>query len=165
MESYIQKVCAQVHPSATVSKPANEYIQSLLMGVMPKFDVEGKKLYNQKKLMALTNAVIPGELGKHGVSEGVKAVTKFTNDAKNNLVFEPEWAQENLSNPMDMKSLIFIASVFEYLTAEILELGGNAARDRESTYDCTIEVDDVQKAIKADDELNQLFPTNDMETD
>ena len=48
-----------------------------------------------------------------------------------------------------------VAAVLEYLSAEVLELAGNAARDNASK---TISVRHVFLAIRDDEELNAFFP-------
>ena len=83
---YIYKVLKQVHPETGISKKAMSIMNSFINDTFEKVVTEAGKLarYNKKATMSsrevqtAVRLVLPGELAKHAVSEGTKAVTKFT---------------------------------------------------------------------------------------
>ena len=83
--SYIYKVLKQVHPDTGVSKRAMSILNSFVNDTFTRIASEAGQLckYNKKKTMTAREVqtavrlVLPGELSKHAVSEGTKAVTKF----------------------------------------------------------------------------------------
>ena len=82
---YIYKVLKQVHPDTGVSKRAMSILNSFVTDTFGRIASEAGQLckYNKKKTMTdrevqtAVPLVLPGELSKHAVSEGTKAVTKF----------------------------------------------------------------------------------------
>ena len=84
--SYIFKVLKQVHPDTGISKKAMSVMNSFINDIESKISEEGGKLARYNKSKTLTSRevqtavrlLLPGELAKHAVSEGTKAVTKFT---------------------------------------------------------------------------------------
>eukprot|EP00745_Piridium_sociabile_P005604 TRINITY_DN134897_c0_g1_i4.p1 TRINITY_DN134897_c0_g1~~TRINITY_DN134897_c0_g1_i4.p1 ORF type:complete len:124 (+),score=31.01 TRINITY_DN134897_c0_g1_i4:162-533(+) len=84
--TYVFKVLKQVHPNTGISKKAMSIMCSFISDTFEKIATEGGKLckYNKKdtlssrEIQTAIRLVLPGELGKHAVSEGTKAVTKFT---------------------------------------------------------------------------------------
>uniref|UniRef100_A0A0C9S7N0 Histone H2B n=2 Tax=Araucariaceae TaxID=25664 RepID=A0A0C9S7N0_9CONI len=83
---YIFKVLKQVHPDIGVSSKAMGIMNSFINDIFEKLASEAAKLarYNKKptitsrEIQTAVRLVLPGELAKHAVSEGTKAVTKFT---------------------------------------------------------------------------------------
>eukprot|EP00922_Rhytidocystis_sp_ex-Travisia-forbesii_P002673 GHVS01003950.1.p1 GENE.GHVS01003950.1~~GHVS01003950.1.p1 ORF type:complete len:132 (+),score=26.25 GHVS01003950.1:100-495(+) len=82
---YIFKVLRQVHPDTGISKKSMMIMNSFIADVFEKIAVEAGKLcaFNKKdtlssrEIQTAVRLVLPGELAKHAVSEGTKAVTKF----------------------------------------------------------------------------------------
>ncbi|KAG9453623.1 hypothetical protein H6P81_006527 [Aristolochia fimbriata] len=83
---YIFKVLKQVHPDIGISSKAMGIMNSFINDIFEKLAQEASRLarYNKKptitsrEVQTSVRLVLPGELAKHAVSEGTKAVTKFT---------------------------------------------------------------------------------------
>ncbi|KAH6762435.1 Histone superfamily protein [Perilla frutescens var. hirtella] len=83
---YIFKVLKQVHPDIGISSKAMGIMNSFINDIFEKLAMESSRLarYNKKptitsrEIQTAVRLVLPGELAKHAVSEGTKAVTKFT---------------------------------------------------------------------------------------
>ena len=82
---YIYRVLKQVHPDTGVSKRAMSILNSFVSDTFGRIAGEAGRLckYNKKVTMSAREVqtavrlVLPGELAKHAVSEGTKAVTKY----------------------------------------------------------------------------------------
>ena len=83
---YIYKVLKQVHPDTGISSKAMSIMNSFVNDIFERIATEASRLahYNKKHTISsreIQTAVrlhLPGELSKHAVSEGTKAVTKYT---------------------------------------------------------------------------------------
>jgi len=83
---YIYKVLKQVHPDTGISSKAMGIMNSFINDIFEKLAQEAARLarYNKKptitsrEIQTAIRLILPGELAKHAVSEGTKAVTKFT---------------------------------------------------------------------------------------
>jgi histone H2B len=84
--SYIYKVLKQVHPETGISKKGMSVMNSFINDIFERIAAEAGKLarYNGKstlssrEIQTAVRLTLPGELAKHAVSEGTKAVTKYT---------------------------------------------------------------------------------------
>jgi histone H3/H4 len=83
---YIYKVMKQVHPDTGISSRAMSIMNSFVNDIFERIAGEASKLANYNKKATITSRevqtavrlLLPGELAKHAVSEGTKAVTKYT---------------------------------------------------------------------------------------
>ena len=84
--SYIYKVLKQVHPDTGVSSRAMSIMNSFVNDIFERIAAESSRLAHYNKRSTITSReiqtavrlLLPGELAKHAVSEGTKAVTKYT---------------------------------------------------------------------------------------
>merc|ERR1712025_1491168 len=83
---YIYKVLKQVHPDTGISSKAMSIMNSFVNDLFERFAAEAARLAQYNKRSTITSReiqtsvrlLLPGELAKHSVSEGTKAVTKYT---------------------------------------------------------------------------------------
>lgn len=84
--TYIYKVLKQVHPDVGISSKAMSIMNSFVNDIFERIASEGSRLCLQNKRNTISSReiqtsvrlLLPGELAKHAVSEGTKAVTKYT---------------------------------------------------------------------------------------
>ena len=117
--------------------------------------------------------VFNGELAKHGVSEGTKAVCGFSSDMPKRtkprvtakslaLVFAPHRVKRCFKvggflariSRVNGDAFAYLAAVLEFVCAEVLELAGNCAKDAKKKR---ITPRHINQAILNDEELNKLF--------
>eukprot|EP01147_Barroeca_monosierra_P005245 gene5245-8840_t len=83
---YIYKVLKQVHPDVGISSKAMSILNSFVNDLFERIANEASRLakYNNKstissrEIQTAVRLLLPGELARHAVSEGTKAVTKYT---------------------------------------------------------------------------------------
>ncbi|KAI0209239.1 Histone H2B.1/H2B.2 [Lamellibrachia satsuma] len=83
---YIYKVLKQVHPDTGISSKAMSIMNSFVNDIFERIAGESSRLAQHNKRSTITSReiqtavrlLLPGELAKHAVSEGTKAVTKYT---------------------------------------------------------------------------------------
>eukprot|EP00931_Biecheleriopsis_adriatica_P064538 TRINITY_DN392_c0_g1_i3.p1 TRINITY_DN392_c0_g1~~TRINITY_DN392_c0_g1_i3.p1 ORF type:complete len:150 (+),score=39.16 TRINITY_DN392_c0_g1_i3:67-450(+) len=83
--SFILKVLKQVHPTLRISKQAMQVMESCVGDTFERIAGEAGRLCRSRKTSTMTTRdiqsavrlVFPGELSRHAVSEGCKAVMTF----------------------------------------------------------------------------------------
>jgi histone H2B len=83
---YLYKVLKQVHPDTGISSKGMSIMNSFVNDIFERIANEAAKLCKQtnkatlssREIQTAVRLLLPGELAKHAVSEGTKAVTKYT---------------------------------------------------------------------------------------
>jgi len=87
---YIYSVLRQVHPDVGLSSRSMSIMNSFVNDIFERIASEASRLSHQNKKSTISSReiqtavrlLLPGELAKHAVSEGTKAVTKYTSSSK-----------------------------------------------------------------------------------
>ena len=85
--TFIFKVLKQVHPDTGITSKSMGIMNSFCNDLFERIAAEASRLakYNKRhtitsrEIQTAVRLLLPGELAKHAVSEGTKAVTKYTN--------------------------------------------------------------------------------------
>jgi histone H2B len=83
---YIYKVLKHVHLDTGISSKATSIMNSFVNDIFERTAAEASRLAHYNKRSTITSwaiqtavrLLLPGELAKHAVSEGTKAMTKYT---------------------------------------------------------------------------------------
>jgi len=96
--TFIYKVLKQVHPDTGISNKAMSIMNSFVNDIFERIAVEAGRLarYNKRhtissrEIQTAVRLLLPGELAKHAVSEGTKAVTKYQSSLGSSAAGESE---------------------------------------------------------------------------
>ncbi len=193
---YINNLLRQIHPDMKISKDTlsqvNYFIYLLALEIAKQANFLLEKTYimkdntknkKNKKMDAraiqfAVRMILGGELAKHAVSEGVKAISKYNyynekigvktgikksservrKEKQCGLVFPISRSKAIIKSvhngQISEKASIYLAAVLEYITAEITELSGNSC-----LYDNKkiITPKHLLDAINKDEELHGLI--------
>jgi histone H2B len=83
---YLHKVLKQVHPDIGITSKSMGIMNSFVNDIFERLAIEASRLTKINKKSTITSRevqtavrlLLPGELAKHAVSEGTKAVAKYT---------------------------------------------------------------------------------------
>merc|ERR1711935_458426 len=83
---YIYRVLKQVHPETGISKKSMSVLNSFISDIFERIAGESSRLvrYNKRhtlssrEVQTAVRLILPGELARHAVAEGTKAVTKYS---------------------------------------------------------------------------------------
>lgn len=184
-QSYVYKVLKQVHPdtgmTAAGMRAMESYVWELFTRIMRTASLAmnnlGNKTLTARDIQTAVRLCLSGELAKHAVSEGTKAVTKsfssrppngfrsssMSASAKAGLQFPVGRIKRYMKTGGTAKVMgfdrvgagapVYLAAVLEYMSAELLELAGNACRDFKRVR---ITPQHIDLAIAHDEELASM---------
>lgn len=183
--TYVYKVMKQVHPDTGMGSSALNNLDSIAHFVIKKVMRPVNIITRREKVMTITSRHVqtgvrlafPGELAKHAVSEGTKAVSKYVNSKtgekkggkkhpitaanRAGIQFPPARIAKDMKKNaagckcrLSASSSVYLAAVVEYIIAEVCELAGNSSRDHKRVRIITR---DIQLAIQNDEECNKFF--------
>ena len=176
-ETYIRRIHKQVHPDGGISGEGMSTMEALLddglRQIVQKANLLAskmdKKTLNTAMIQAAIHLTIPGELKKHAITEGTKAVRKYKDSkggglrvsagARAGLTLAPSRVKTAMvaQSCLERKSetaAVYLAAVLEYLAAEVLELAGNSASKRGRKR---VDPRDILLAVRNDIELSRLY--------
>ncbi|PIN05725.1 Histone H2B [Handroanthus impetiginosus] len=87
-QRYVFRVMKQVHPDLGISSKAMTVMNNLMWDMFERLAEEaarlqkytGRRTMSSREVQAAVKLVLPGELGKHAIAEGTKAVSNYVSN-------------------------------------------------------------------------------------
>lgn len=177
-EVYITRVLKECSDTNTLSLPAKQqlnnficiFISRLCRDISKLLQMIDRKICTTKEVCTVLRILLSGQLLKNCVLEGEKSVATFKSftkeednyvakNAKAGIIFPPNLVDKflrkhHISSSQVNHVSIYIASVCEYITHEILDTTVEMMNQKKR-----IDVYDLNLAVKKDNELSCLFTT------
>ena len=166
---HVKLVLRQVHPDLSIRKDASLNMSLLLNFILRKIikRINFREIDKYKKLKNQQDDIfsfVPGLLKDFCIREGNKAVEKYKttysseyDDEKLDLSYRCglKFRVDKIKTVYDynIKLIIYITAVLEYLCAEIMEIAGNFTRNRRRVY---VTKKFLKETIYEDPELGEL---------
>ncbi|KAK4441236.1 Histone H2B.2 [Sesamum alatum] len=90
-KTYVYRVMKQVHPEMGISSKAMTIINNLMTDMFERLAEEaarlqkytGRRTMSSREIQGAVKLVLPGDLGKHAIAEGTKAVSNYVAHVSN----------------------------------------------------------------------------------
>ncbi|KAL0436966.1 UNVERIFIED_CONTAM: Histone H2B.2 [Sesamum radiatum] len=90
-KTYVYRVMKQVHPEMGISSKAMTIINNLMSDMFERLAEEaarlqkytGRRTMSSREIQGAVKLVLPGDLGKHAIAEGTKAVSNYVSHVSN----------------------------------------------------------------------------------
>lgn len=177
-EIYISKVLKQISTTNGITTNAKQQLNSAICHILKyisslilKLTISGKKkTITLKEVENSLKIVLSGELLNCVLEEGNKSCLNISSSTVENInlsrqqkasiIFPPSVVEKFLRNFGSSKIMVnslapvFLASVIEFISYEILELSVNFCKENKHNR---ITIRDLELSVRSDDELNHLF--------
>lgn len=177
-EIYISKVLKQISTTNGITNNAKQQLNSAICHILKyisslilKLTISGKKkTITLKEVENSLKIVLSGELLNCAFEEGNKSCLNISSSTVDNInlsrqqkasiIFPPSVVEKFLRNFGSSKIMVnslapvFLASVIEFISYEILELSVNFCKENKHNR---ITIRDLELSVRSDDELNHLF--------
>ena len=173
--THMWRVLRDVHADKSISKKGMSIMNAFVIDIFERIALQASKLCRLSKASTLSSReiqtsarlLLPGELAKHAVREGTKAINRFSSGGASassaskaaGIRFSVERLNRSLrkgkyASRVGVGAGVYMGAVLEYLCLEILDLAGNAARDNRKTR---VVPSHIMLAVRNDEELNKLL--------